>query len=109
MEIFMSVPDLSDQDRKAALDKAAATRKARATIREQLKQGSLSLAEVLARSNDPVVGKMRVQTLLESLPGFGKARATRLMKDIGIAENRRVQGLGERQRTEMLRLLDEAL
>ena len=33
-------------------------------------------------------------SLLESLPGVGKVKARKIMEDIGIADNRRVQGLG---------------
>ena len=32
--------------------------------------------------------------MLESLPGVGKVKARKIMEDIGIADNRRVQGLG---------------
>ena len=41
-----------------------------------------------------VIGKMRVVDLLCSMPGVGKVRARQLMERIGIAESRRVRGLG---------------
>jgi ribosomal protein S13 len=44
---------------------------------------------------------MKVSTLLESLPGFGKAKAAKIMAELEISDSRRVQGLGARQR-EML-------
>ena len=40
--------------------------------------------------------------MLESLPGVGKVKARRLMEEIGIADNRRVQGLGAQQRKSLL-------
>ena len=40
--------------------------------------------------------------MLEALPGVGKVKARRLMEDIGIADNRRVQGLGAQQRKSLL-------
>ena len=40
---------------------------------------------------------MRVSYLLQSLPQVGKVTSRRIMKEIGIHENRRVQGLGKRQ------------
>ena len=40
--------------------------------------------------------------MLESLPGVGKVKARRLMEEIGIADNRRVQGLGAQQRASLL-------
>jgi ribosomal protein S13 len=63
--------------------------------------GSLTLAEVLA-SDDVNIHKMKVLAMLESLPKVGKVKARRIMDEIGIAENRRIQGLGAQQRTALL-------
>ncbi len=61
--------------------------------------GSLSFKELLEQAErDEVVAKMKVLTVLESLPGLGKVKARRLMDEIGISESRRVQGLGAKQR-----------
>jgi ribosomal protein S13 len=49
-------------------------------------------------STDDVIGKMKVSALLESLPGVGKVRAKQIMERLGIAESRRVRGLGANQR-----------
>ena len=40
---------------------------------------------------------MKVSALLESMPGVGKVRATQIMERLGIAETRRVRGLGANQ------------
>lgn len=101
----MALPKLSPEARKEALAKALEVRKKRAEIREQLKSGKLSLADVLKKANDPVIGRMKVITLLQSLQGIGKKRAEKIMSEIGIAENRRVQGLGEKQKDELLKRL----
>ena len=45
-----------------------------------------------------MIGKIRVKELLKSMPGVGKARALQLMEEHGIAEGRRVRGLGASQR-----------
>jgi DNA uptake protein ComE-like DNA-binding protein len=97
-------PQLSPEQRAAALAKAAEARAARAEIKNQLKIGSMSLAEALA-STDNNVGKLKVVSLLESLPGVGKVKARKIMEDIGIAENRRVQGLGQQQKSSLLEQL----
>jgi signal recognition particle GTPase len=96
-------PQLSDEQRAAALEKAAAARKARAEIKEKLKMGSLTLPELFdqAEGND-TVGKMKVLAVLESLPGLGKVKARRLLEDCEISETRRVQGLGANQRKKLL-------
>ena len=65
--------------------------------------GSITLAEVLDKSSsDDVIAKMKVQALLESLPGLGKVKAKRLMEELAIADTRRVGGLGAQQRQGLL-------
>lgn len=94
----MALPSLTPEQRAAALAKAAEARRERAEVKNRLKHSGASLTEVLkeGEKND-VVGKMKVSALLESLPGVGKVRAAQIMERIGIAENRRVRGLGANQ------------
>jgi len=95
---------LTPEQRAAALAKAAEARAARAEIKARLKMGSMSLAEAL-ESDDANVGKLKVVSLLESLPGVGKVKARKVMEDVEIADNRRVQGLGGQQKQKLLELL----
>jgi hypothetical protein len=96
-------PQLSDEQRAAALEKAAAARKARAELKERLKMGSITLPELFEQApNDDTVGKMKVLAVLESLPGLGKVKARRLLEECEISETRRVQGLGVNQRKALL-------
>ena len=94
----MPLPPLTPEQRTAALEKAAAARRERAEVKNRLKYSQGSLAEVIreGQTND-VVGKMKVSSLLESLPGVGKIRAKKVMDEIGISETRRVRGLGANQ------------
>ncbi len=101
----MALPQLTPEQRAEALKKAAKARQERAKLREDIKSGKLSFAQVMKKSADPVVARMRVATLLESLPGFGKAKAAKIMAELEISESRRVQGLGARQREELLKKL----
>ncbi len=97
-------PALTAEQRQAALAKAAKVRRDRAEVKEKLKLGTLSLAELLERAdNDETVGKMKVLSVLESLPGLGKVKARRLMEAINISESRRLQGLGAKQRADLLK------
>ncbi len=99
-------PILDPAQRAAALAKAAEARVARAELKNKLKMGSMTLREALeAADSNPVVGKLKVLALLESLPGLGKVKARRLMEEIGIADSRRVQGLGAQQRQALLEKL----
>ncbi len=100
----MALPPRTPDQRAAALEKAAAARKERANVGEQLKSGFISLPQVLAsgQEND-IIGRMKVSAVLESLPGIGKVRARQIMEGIGIPESRRVRGLGARQRAALTR------
>ena len=101
----MAIPQLSDEERKAALEKAKAARIKRAQVRESLKNGELTLEQVLDMKNDDIVGRMKVSTLIETLPGYGKAKAEKIMIELQIAETRRLRGLGDRQRAALLERL----
>ena len=104
VDAMATPPQLTPEQRAAALAKAAEARTARAEVKNKLKIGSLSLAEALA-STDDTIGKLKVVSLLESLPGVGKVKARKLMEEIGIADNRRVQGLGQQQKAALLEQL----
>ncbi|MEU4387765.1 MULTISPECIES: integration host factor, actinobacterial type [unclassified Promicromonospora] len=94
----MALPPLTPEQRAAALEKAAEARRARAVIKNKLKYSQGSLKEVIEQGQkDDVVGKLKVVSLLESLPGVGKVKARAIMEEIGIAETRRVRGLGPHQ------------
>lgn len=102
-------PVLSPDARAAALVKAAEARTARAELKTRLKMGSVSLREVLDQSgNDDVIAKTKVLTILESLPKLGKVKSRRLLDEIGIAETRRVQGLGEQQKAKLLESIEQS-
>jgi predicted DNA repair protein MutK len=95
-------PPISPEARAAALEKAAIARRQRAELKEKLKMGSITLTELFEQSGDEAIAKMKVLAVLESLPGLGKVKARRAMDDIGIAQTRRVQGLGANQRKALL-------
>ena len=48
----MALPNLSEADRKKALEKAAQARQARAELRQKIKAGEMSFADVMAKSDD---------------------------------------------------------
>ncbi|HIZ18823.1 MAG TPA: integration host factor [Candidatus Olsenella stercoravium] len=100
----MALPQLTDEQRKAALAKAAQARHERAELREKIKSGKVSLESVL-ESDDPIASRMKVSTLIESLPGYGKAKAAKIMDELGISATRRVKGLGARQREQLVEAL----
>ena len=65
--------------------------------------GSITLSELLDQAEtDDMVASIKVLAVLESLPGVGKVKARRTMDEIGIADTRRVRGLGDQQRKALL-------
>lgn len=95
-------PPLTEEQRRQALEKAAIARRKRAELKEQLKSGRTSLREIIERTGDEIVGKMKVSTVLESLPGVGRVRARKLMERLDISDSRRMRGLGEKQKKNLL-------
>ncbi|RPF28461.1 hypothetical protein EDD32_2988 [Georgenia muralis] len=94
----VALPPLTPEQRADALRKAAAARATRAEVKNKLKYSQVKLSEVLeAAQTDEALGKLKVVSLLESMPGVGKATARNLMAEIGISEARRVRGLGPHQ------------
>lgn len=105
----MALPQLTPEQRAAALEKAGQARKARAELKERLKRGGTDLKQVLDdSSSDEVLGKMKVSALLESLPKVGKVKAQEIMTELEIAPTRRLRGLGDRQRKALLARFDQA-
>jgi hypothetical protein len=98
----MPLPTLTPEQRQQALEKAAEARRKRAELKAQLKSGNVSLASVLNKDSDDTVGKMKVASVLESLPGVGKVRARKMMEKLDISASRRVRGLGSKQKDALL-------
>ncbi|HET9258774.1 MAG TPA: integration host factor, actinobacterial type [Acidimicrobiia bacterium] len=96
-------PKLTDEQRKAALAKAAEARRVRAEVKELLKTGSMRISDLFERAEaDDLVAGLKVESLIASMPGTGKIKAKRMMESIGIAQNRRIRGLGANQKEALI-------
>jgi ERCC4-type nuclease len=94
----VALPPLTPEQRAEALQKAAAARQKRAEVKNRLKYSQGKLSEVIEQGQaDETIGKLKVISLLESLPGVGKVKARKVMAEIGISETRRLRGLGPHQ------------
>ena len=94
----MTIPPLSDEQRQQARHAATEARRRRAAIKQGLRTGELTLAEVLATAEtDDVIAHTKVVDVLKSLPRVGAVRAERVMERLDIATNRRLRGLGRHQ------------
>jgi guanylate kinase len=93
--------DPPDVDRVAASRAAVAARRARADVKRSVAEGRRSPLDVLEtgwEASGSAEARLRVRELLTSIPGLGPARTARIMTDLGIAESKRVGGLGVHQR-----------
>jgi guanylate kinase len=97
-------PQLSPAERADALAKAKAARQERALIKSQIKNGEISIAQVLLLAQESTaIAKMRVLEMVESKSGVGKIRGRALLDKLEISPTRRVQGLGRYQRAALLK------
>ena len=96
-------PKLTEEQRKRALEKAGEARRVRAEAKELLKTGSIRLSELFERAaSDDLLAGLKVESLIAAMPGTGRIKAKRLMESLGIAENRRIRGLGDKQKEALL-------
>jgi transposase len=100
----VALPILTPEQRQAALEKAAQARQLRAEVKNRLKNSGATIAEVIQESKaNEIIAKLRVRDLLQAMPGVGKVRAKEIMDRIGIADSRRLRGLGANQIQALLR------
>ncbi len=102
-------PALTPEQRQAALKKAGEARRARAEVKEKLKMGSITLEELfgIADANE-TIAKLKVVSVLESLPGVGKVRARKIMEELEISDSRRLRGIGDNQRKALINYFKQA-
>jgi rRNA processing protein Krr1/Pno1 len=102
----VELPKRSADQRRQALAQANRVRKTRAQLKRDLKGGRVSVIELIA---DPpaYLASAKVMELLRALPGFGPAKATRLMESCQVSPVKSVGGLSERQRDRLIGALQQ--
>lgn len=98
------VPILTKEQRQESLAKGLEIRAKRKGYRAALGNGSMTVTRIieLANDGDKAASNMRVAMLISALPGYGEKRTWNLMQRLRIAPNRKVGGLGSRQREALL-------
>ena len=91
------LPHMTEEQRREALEKARAVRRLAKQDRLMLAHGQVDPIDVL-ENPDGSFARMRVSQFLTAIPGVGTPVAHSLMDSVGIARNKRVGGLGCRQR-----------
>ena len=91
-------PQLTPEERALALAKAKESRQVRAAVKIRVKNGELTIPDVIALAKENrAIAKMRVLELVESMTGVGKIRARSILERLEISLTRRIQGLGRHQ------------
>ena len=104
--VGVTAPARTAEQRAASLERALEVRRDRAALRVALKSGRISAIEIIEGAAGAGEWRgVRVRWLLESLPGIGVARADSIMARLAVPAGRRLGGLTERQRLELLEVL----
>jgi hypothetical protein len=83
---------------EGARQAAKEARRKRADLKDLVRRGELNLSDALDRAiADPVLAHIKVVDLLMAVHRVGEKKANDIMRRLGIAANRRVRGLGDRQ------------
>ena len=99
-----ALPPLDPERLKAALEKAAEARAAKSTLLRHIREGRVKLAAVIGDdyAGDRTAQRLQVLTLLRAVPGISGPAAKAFMDDAHISLERRVGGLGSRQKEAIL-------
>lgn len=76
MENDNHLPEMTEEKRKAALERSLAARRERMEFKDLVRKGELSLADAL---DDDRAKRIRVHEFLMCIPGIGKAKADEVM------------------------------
>lgn len=91
----------TDQQRRAALARANEVRRSHAQLKRDLASGVRRIEDVIC--DPPALARnARVLQLLLAVPGVGPARARRALMESRIAATKRLGGLTDRQRAELI-------
>lgn len=94
----MAIPQLSSAQLESAREAATQARRARAALKDQVKEGEVSFADALNKAfADDTLSRIKVVDLLRAMPRVGVTRAAEIMEKLNIAPNRRIRGLGRHQ------------
>jgi hypothetical protein len=98
-------PERSLSQRMEALRRANEIRTARAQLKKNLRTGDTTIRAIIAEPPEYVM-TAKVFDMLMAVPKCGKVKATRVLNSCRISQGKTMGGLSERQRNELLELLD---
>lgn len=100
-ESFRYSKQISDQGRERSVE----VRRERAALKERLKAGEISPAEVLDDEGS-VAAKIRMFAFLQNCPGVGAVGARTLLRALGLSETKTIRSLGPVQKARIVTALE---
>ena len=101
----VKAPQRSLDQRMDALKRANDISVRRARLKKDLKDGRVKIEKIL--QNPPeYVSTAKVFDMLLAVPKFGRVKAARFLNQCRISQSKTVGGLSERQRAELIGLLN---
>ncbi|WP_346845387.1 integration host factor, actinobacterial type [uncultured Rothia sp.] len=103
----MALRPLTEEERALARQKAKQARTARAEVKESLKNREITVSVVLERAeSEEALSRLKVTDMLMALPSIGEVRADSILRELNIAQSRRLRGLGIHQRRALIEFLE---
>lgn len=100
-ESFRYSKQISDQGRERSVE----VRRKRAALKERLKAGEISPADILNDEGN-VASKIRLFAFLKNCPGVGAVGARTLLRALGLSETKTIRSLGPVQKARIVTTLD---
>lgn len=104
---MIQAPTRTQDQRMAALLRANDIRVRRAAVKRSIRQGDVSIVDVIAAPSDCVY-TAKVMEMLLAVPRMGSVRAVRFMNSHRVSQSKTVGGLSDRQRGELVKALAAA-
>jgi hypothetical protein len=103
----MALPVLTPEQRAEMQEKRRISAARVAEVKTYINNRTVPFDELfnMAEREKPVA-RMRVEPALRALPGVGPAKAKSMMEEIGIPENRRLAGLGSKQKIALVEAIN---
>jgi hypothetical protein len=100
-----NTPERSLNQRMDALQRANEIRMRRAQLKRDLKSGRRSIHELLSEPPE-YLETAKVFDMLLAVPKYGRVKANKILVNCRIAPSKTIGGLSERQRRELISLLN---
>ncbi|MDR1355162.1 MAG: 30S ribosomal protein S13 [Propionibacteriaceae bacterium] len=103
MLVTNEIPKLTSEQLQDARAAATKARRERAELKAAVRSGKLSISKALETAlKSDTLSRVLVLDLIKTQPRIGDKRALEVLRRLGIAENRRIRGLGRHQMSALI-------